>query len=162
MVNANEAYKKKVWAYLDKLHPVHHIVIDDICERENYMVFVACIKEWMNDRLYNGGIEFNKTETAFDVKYVPIKSVVFVLLMNMQPGTRYRLVDLCHKDHTEPFIACVKAWMDNMPWQGGLSFNATYSEFYITHIPNVIANEINSTIKLQEAKLSGDSLSNNR
>ncbi|WP_319502541.1 hypothetical protein [uncultured Draconibacterium sp.] len=90
------------------------------------------------------------------------KKKVWAFLNNMKPGDRYLISEICEKENETKFIVCVKAWMDNMPWQGGLSFNADYSEFYMTHIPNVITNEINSTIKLQEAKLSGHSLSNNR
>ncbi|WP_372648236.1 hypothetical protein [Draconibacterium sp.] len=146
MALPSEAYKQKVWIYLDKLQPGRHIVIDDICELENYKIFVVCVKEWMGDRLYNGGIEFNEAETEFSVKYVPIKSVVFGLLLGMQPGTRYKLSNICHKEHIGPFISLIKAWMDQMPWQGGLSFNADYTEFYMTHIPTVFSSMQNSPV----------------
>ncbi|WP_297095544.1 hypothetical protein [uncultured Draconibacterium sp.] len=72
------------------------------------------------------------------------KNKVWAFLNNMKPGDRYLISEICEKENETKFIACIKAWMDQMPWQGGLSFNADYTQFYMTHIPMVFTSLQNS------------------
>ncbi|WP_319228446.1 hypothetical protein [Draconibacterium orientale] len=78
------------------------------------------------------------------------KEKVWAFLNKMKPGDRYLISEICEKENEVKFIACVKAWMDNLPWQGGLSFNGDYTEFYMTRIPDIISNETNNSINLQK------------
>lgn len=55
-------------------------------------------------------------------------------LDKMKPGQRYIVSEICEEENTEKFIAAVKEWMDAYPYQGGLSFNWDYSEFYMSWV----------------------------
>lgn len=71
MNSATEAYKEKVWAFLNKMKPGERYVIKEICERENYKRFVACIKEWMDALPYQGGLSFNRDYSEFYMIHLP-------------------------------------------------------------------------------------------
>ena len=64
-----------------------------------------------------------------------IKKKVWDFLGKMKPGERYVINEVCETANREKFIAAIKEWMDQFPYQGGLNFNYDYSEFYKTFIP---------------------------
>lgn len=66
------------------------------------------------------------------------KQRVWAFLQKMKPGERFRIADICESDNSAVFIECIKDWMEKFPWQGGVSFNIDYTEFYMTHIPDKI------------------------
>lgn len=66
---------------------------------------------------------------------IEYKQKVWQFLDKMKPGERYVVNKICEPENQEAFIECVKKWMDKLPYQGGLSFNHNYSEFYKSHLP---------------------------
>ncbi len=64
------------------------------------------------------------------------KQKVWVFLDNMKPGERYKIEKICERENYNRFVAHIKEWMAAFPYQGGLSFNHDYSEFYMTHVPD--------------------------
>lgn len=58
---------------------------------------------------------------------------VWDFLRNMSPGSSVEISSVCSPENREQFIECVKMYMDCTPWQGWLSFNASYTLFYKTH-----------------------------
>ena len=63
------------------------------------------------------------------------KQKVWEFLNKMKPGDRYVIDEICERDNYETFVACIKEWMDSLPYQGGLIFNGDYSEIYMIHLP---------------------------
>jgi hypothetical protein len=63
------------------------------------------------------------------------KKKVWDFLAKMQPGERYVINEICERENYSQFVDCIKQWMDQVPWQGGLNFNHDYSEIYIIHLP---------------------------
>ena len=63
------------------------------------------------------------------------KQKVWDFLNKMKPGQRYKVDDLAKTENRGQFITAIKEWMDKFPYQGGLSFNADFTEFYMTHLP---------------------------
>lgn len=64
------------------------------------------------------------------------KKKVWSFLNKMKPGQRHIISDICEQENYDKFVASIKEWMDAFPYQGGVSFNHDYSEFYMTHLPN--------------------------
>lgn len=69
---------------------------------------------------------------------------VWAFLNKMKPGQRHKVNELCEAANKEKFIAAIKAWMYPLPYQGGLSFNADFSEFYMVHVPDQALKSLNN------------------
>jgi hypothetical protein len=52
---------------------------------------------------------------------------VHKLLVEMNTGVQLEVASLTRKSNRELFIECVKLYMRDTPWQGGIMFNADYS-----------------------------------
>ncbi|WP_372775633.1 hypothetical protein [Mangrovibacterium sp.] len=65
MNTATIEYKQKVWQFLDKMKPGERKKVSMICEAENTDKFIASVKEWMDGKLFQGYISFNKDYTEF-------------------------------------------------------------------------------------------------
>lgn len=63
------------------------------------------------------------------------KQKVWDFLNEMKPGERYIIDEICERENNENFVDWIKEWMDALPYQGGLSFNHDYTEFYMSHLP---------------------------
>ncbi len=60
---------------------------------------------------------------------------VFQFLEQLKPGTRLKVSRQCKIENRKLFIACIKEYMDSFPYQGFITFNKDYSEFYKSYSP---------------------------
>lgn len=61
------------------------------------------------------------------------KRRVWEFLERIEPGQMYVVDSQCKPENRALFVQSVKDYMDAMPWQGWLSFNADYTKFYKIH-----------------------------
>jgi hypothetical protein len=61
---------------------------------------------------------------------------VWDFLDRMELEKRYSISNLVIPENRERFIIIVKAYMDVMPWQGGLNFNKDYTKLYKINFPD--------------------------
>ena len=61
------------------------------------------------------------------------KKKVWHFLETMKPDPFYSVDKLAKPQNRKAFIAAVKEYMDNLPWQGWLNFNADYTKIYKIH-----------------------------
>jgi hypothetical protein len=63
---------------------------------------------------------------------IEYKQKVWQFLDKMKPGDRKKISMICEPDNTDRFMASIKEWMHGKPFQGYISFNKDYTEFYKT------------------------------
>lgn len=68
------------------------------------------------------------------------KKKVWQFLEKMETGERHTITEICENENTDRFIACIKEYMEVMPWSGHITFNHDYSEFYKMTILNFVTN----------------------
>ena len=61
---------------------------------------------------------------------IEYKRKVWDLLERMNPNERYKVARLALPENREMFVECVKEYMRSFPYQGWISFNFDFSEFY--------------------------------
>lgn len=64
---------------------------------------------------------------------IEYKRKVWQFLEEMKPDNTYTVAKLSKPENRKAFIAAVKEYMDSLPWQGWLNFNADYSKLYKIH-----------------------------
>lgn len=64
---------------------------------------------------------------------IEYKRKVWQFLETMKPEVSYTVEKLSKPETRNNFIAAVKEYMEAMPWQGWISFNADYSKLYKIH-----------------------------
>lgn len=64
---------------------------------------------------------------------IEYKREVWKFLEEIKPDVTYSVSKLAKPANRSLFIAAVKEYMDALPWQGWLNFNADYSKFYKIH-----------------------------
>ena len=64
---------------------------------------------------------------------IEYKQKVWQFLDTMKPDGAIVVAHKTKPETREDFISAVKEYMDKMPWQGWLSFNADYSKIYKIH-----------------------------
>jgi hypothetical protein len=65
MNEKEEAYKLKVWEFLDSIEPDATYVVANMCKPENRELFVQSIKDYMDALPWQGWLSFNKDYTKF-------------------------------------------------------------------------------------------------
>lgn len=61
---------------------------------------------------------------------IEYREKVWRFLDKMQPGDRYQVKSLCPENRQELFVEEVKNYMRRLPYNGWISFNHDFSEFY--------------------------------
>lgn len=64
---------------------------------------------------------------------IEYKKGVWKFLEEIEPGKTYSVAKMAKSETRENFVAAIKEYMDSLPWQGWLYFNADYSKFYKIH-----------------------------
>ena len=59
-------------------------------------------------------------------------SRVWRFLEKIQPGKRYKVDDLAEEATKEKFVEAIKEYMRAFPYDGWISFNSDFTEFYKT------------------------------
>lgn len=68
--------------------------------------------------------------TETDEEY---KKRVWRFLEKMKPDVCHTIESLAEVNTREKFIEAIKEYMDALPWQGWLNFNADFSRIYKIH-----------------------------
>jgi len=58
---------------------------------------------------------------------------VWDFLEKLEPNIWLKVNRQCKPENKELFISSIKLYMDSFPYQGFISFNKDYTEFYKTH-----------------------------
>ncbi len=67
---------------------------------------------------------------------IEYKRKVWDLLERMKPHERYKVARLALPENREMFVEYVREYMRSFPYQGWISFNFDFSEFYkSTRVP---------------------------
>ena len=61
---------------------------------------------------------------------IEYKRKVWDLLERMKPHERYKVARLTIPENREMFVECIKEYMRSFPYDGWISFNFDFSEFY--------------------------------
>lgn len=58
------------------------------------------------------------------------KQKVWRFLEKTKPGERYTIANLVKPENRKAFIEAIKEYMESLPYQGWISFNSDYTQFY--------------------------------
>jgi hypothetical protein len=65
MNEKEEAYKLKVWEFLDSIEPDAAYIVANMCKSENRELFIQSVKAYMDSHPWQGWLSFNKDYTKF-------------------------------------------------------------------------------------------------